>query len=166
MANSIKKLIKSPFLFAHIGQILFMLKIGKLTDYAVLILSQMARSPAATLSASSLAEQLSLTVPTVSKILKMLAEANLLKSTRGAEGGYYLARPAGAITIAEILAAMEGAVAMTECCSTNNQCTLSSLCVMEENWKTINRVIYTVLNEFTLNDMLAPLTLKGVTIHG
>ncbi len=71
-----------------------MLKIGKMTDYAMLVLSTMAKNPDSVLSAASLADMLNLSVPTVSKILKILGEAGLVSSVRGAEGGYHLGRPA------------------------------------------------------------------------
>ncbi|MBV9576035.1 MAG: SUF system Fe-S cluster assembly regulator [Gammaproteobacteria bacterium] len=134
-----------------------MLRIGKLTDYALLIISQMAREPHAILSAASLAERLHLTSPTVSKILKILSEAGIVSSVRGADGGYHLARLASDITVADIIIAMEGDLAMTACCETQDQCLLTS-CTMRENWQKINNMVHSLLASFTMLDMLTPLS--------
>jgi FeS assembly SUF system regulator len=142
-----------------------MLRIGKLTDYAMLILSQMARKPDSVLSASSLAELLHLGVPTVSKILKMLSDAGLVSSVRGAEGGYHLARSAATITVADIIVAMEGDLAMTECCESLGLCAIDSICTMKENWLQINKMVQALLGRFTIIDMLEPLQLQGSS-HG
>lgn len=139
-----------------------MLRIGKLTDYAMLIMSQMARHPDAVMSATMLAELLHLTVPTVSKVLKMLSDAGLVSSIRGAEGGYHLARLANTITVADIIAAMEGDLAMTECCESPGLCSIDSFCTMRENWLQINNMIHALLSKVTILDMLDPLVLKGL----
>lgn len=139
-----------------------MLRIGKLTDYALLIMTQMARHPDTILSATALAELLHLTVPTVSKILKILSEANLVNSVRGAEGGYHLARPAQTITVADIIAAMEGDLALTECCEMQGLCAIDGICTLRENWQHINRLVAALLGRFTLIDMLTPLTAKVI----
>lgn len=142
-----------------------MLKIGKLTDYALLILSEMAKCPTRLMSAAYLAETLHLTIPTVSKILKILAEATLVKSTRGAEGGYKLARSAAEINLAEVIAGMEGELALTECCETTNLCALGSMCTLQENWRKINTMVHALLAKFTILDMLEPLDKTGSN-HG
>lgn len=136
-----------------------MLKIGKLTDYAVLILSQMAREPAAVLSATYLADMLHLSSPTVSKILKILADAGLVSSTRGVDGGYRLTRSGAHITVADIIASMEGELAVTECCECTSRCTIDSLCSMQENWQKINQMVQALLARVTIIDMLEPLSL-------
>ena len=134
-----------------------MLKIGKLTDYALLVMSQMAKNPHSILSASLLAEALHLSSPTVSKILKMLADANLVTSVRGAEGGYRLAKPATKITVADVISAMEGELAMTECCESTSLCAIDSMCTMRENWRKINKMVHALLAKFTIIDMTEPL---------
>lgn len=138
-----------------------MLRIGKLTDYAILVVSQMAREPLSVLSASTLADTLHLNVPTVSKILKMLSDANLVQSVRGADGGYHLAKEAAAITIADIIVAMEGELALTECCETSGLCGIDYMCTLRENWLKINGMISTMLAQVSIKDMLEPLSLKG-----
>jgi len=134
-----------------------MLRLGKLTDYAMLILSHLAQMPTSILSATMIADTLHLTVPTVSKILKMLSDAGLVSATRGAEGGYRLIRPAAEISIADVIAAMEGGLAMTECCDSISHCTIASMCTMKENWKKINKMVYSLLDGISVVDMLMPL---------
>ncbi|BBI62739.1 hypothetical protein HSBAA_40450 [Vreelandella sulfidaeris] len=85
-----------------------MLKLSRLTDYAAVVMAQIARHAHASHAAADLAEAVQLPHPTVSKTLKMLARAGLLVSQRGAQGGYRLARPASQITAADIIAAIEG----------------------------------------------------------
>src|SRR3990167_8910674 len=115
-----------------------MLRIGKMTDYALLIIGRLAKSPHAMLSATMLAEELHLNVPTVSKILKTLSESKLVHAMRGAEGGYQLPRLPQQITVAEVVAAMEGRLAITECCEKAGLCTIDAFCTLKENWKKIN----------------------------
>lgn len=139
-----------------------MIRIGKLTDYAMLILSQMAKEPDSILSATALADALHLTSPTVSKILKILTDAKIVGSVRGAEGGYHLAKPASSITVADIIAAMEGELAMTECCESANLCAIDSMCTLRENWRKINTMVHSLLARFTILDMLEPLAENGI----
>lgn len=135
-----------------------MIRIGKLTDYSMLILSHMAKAPDTVLSATSLAEHLHLSAHTVSKILKILNDANLVNSIRGAEGGYHLARDADKITVADVIAAMEGGISMTECCDSKPLCTIDSFCTMRSNWRKINKMVHALLTQYTIVDMTRPIT--------
>ena len=139
-----------------------MLRIGKLTDYALLIMSQMAKKQEMLLSTTQLAEMLHLPLPTVSKILKMLSDAHLVSSQRGAEGGYRLAKNPVEITVADIIAAMEGALSVTECCEGFGRCAIDSSCMIRENFRVINKKIQALLAQFTIIDLLKPLSLRGV----
>lgn len=146
-----------------------MLRISKLTDYATVIMSYLALDPNGVWSATRIAKAISLAVPTVSKILKILSEAGLLKSFRGTGGGYQLARSTQEITLAEVVIAIEGNLAMTECCANNGVCALDSLCAIKENWQIINKIILNALERVTIHDMthsLAghPLELRGIPI--
>ena len=142
-----------------------MLRIGKMTDYAMLILSAMAKDPDAVMSATFLAEGLRLSVPTVSKILKILADSALVSSVRGADGGYRLDKPAAEISVAAVIEAMEGDLAMTECCESANLCSLGSQCDMQDNWRKINGLIKALLSRLSILDMVGPLSLEGL-LHG
>ncbi len=136
-----------------------MLRIGKLTDYALLILSFMAKTNAV-MSAPSLAKMLHLKLPTVSKILKMLADADLVASRRGADGGYQLARAADQISVADVLVAMEKGVVLTECCSKLKLCNIASVCATRENWIKINQMVHTLLSKLSIIQMTAPLSVQ------
>lgn len=140
-----------------------MLRISKLADYALLVMSQMAKTPGAVLSATELAEALHLNTPTISKVLKMLGDAQLVNSVRGAEGGYHLAREPHKITVAEIIKAIEGDLAVTECCHSRGRCAIDSLCMMRENWIKINQMIGGLLDRVTILDMLKPLSIQGLS---
>jgi len=139
-----------------------MLRIGKLTDYAMVLVSHLARTQGVQ-SATTLADEVHLSAATVSKILKILSEANLVKSVRGAEGGYLLAKPAAEISLVDIITAMEGEFAVTECCEMTNQCMLNTTCSLRENWRKINKVVQTMLSGLTILDMLEPLSLSRLT---
>lgn len=139
-----------------------MLKIAKLTDYAVLILSELARTPNQHTSATTLADVLHLTPPTVSKILKMLADSALVTSVRGAEGGYQLARAAASINLVQIIEAMEGGVVVTACCEQESLCQIKSRCTAKDNWRTINKAIKAMLSKLSILDMQQPLVLEGL----
>jgi len=132
-----------------------MLRVTKFTDYATVVLSAMAAEATAVLSASELAERAGLEVPTVSKLLKPLAQAGLVEGFRGANGGYRLARPANAISLIEIVEAMEGPVGMTECSVHGGNCGIEDQCGVRANWRRINDVVAEALRSVTLAQMLS-----------
>ena len=104
-------------------------------------------------------------LPTVRKVLKSLSQAGLLKSERGAQGGYNLTRNPKSISIAEIITAIEGPIALTECVSDENHCEQESHCSVQTNWTRINNAVFHALDEVKLSDMLVP-QLSGVSpIH-
>jgi len=133
-----------------------MLRVTKLTDYATVVLTVLAAHPDAVLSASELAEQAGLEMPTVAKVLKPLAAAGLVTGFRGANGGYRLTRPATTITLVEIVEAMEGPLAMTECSVQNGLCELEHNCGVRTNWRRINDVVAEALGSVSLAQMLQP----------
>ncbi len=133
-----------------------MLRVTKLTDYATVVLTALAARPAEVLSAAGLAEQAGLETPTVSKVLKPLAQAGLVEGFRGVNGGYRLARAADAITLVEIVEAMEGPLGMTECSLHAGACGIESSCGVRASWRRINDVVAEALRAVTLADMLAP----------
>lgn len=137
-----------------------MLRISKLTDYATVILSFLALEGERVLSATHIAREIHLSPPTVSKILKMLWQAGLVNSFRGTGGGYKLAKSASEITIADVVSAIEGQFAMTECSSGKNLCALDAMCGIKENWQIINGVILKALSGLTLADMTNTVSLK------
>ena len=133
-----------------------MLRVSKLTDYATVVMTCLATEGDSLLSAQALAERARLEVPTVSKLLKQLAQAELVVSTRGINGGYRLAREPQAITIADIVTAMEGPIGMTECSAHAGLCDHESHCGVRVNWRRINQAIAGALESVTLADMIKP----------
>lgn len=133
-----------------------MIRITKLTEYAMLILSHMAKESGSTLSATYLAEMLNLTAPTVSKILKLLAEAGFVQSVRGSDGGYHLAVEPEKISVAAVIGAMEGELAMTECCNDMSLCEMATFCTMRDNWRKINGLVKKLLDGYSVIDITRP----------
>ncbi len=127
---------------------------NKLTDYGILLLTRLATSPEGGTSARELAEETRIPLPTVGKILKILLKEGLLVSHRGTKGGYALSRPSVEITVAEIIRALEGPIAMTEC--EENRCELESGCPTRSHWKVVNKTILGALQNLTLREMTRP----------
>lgn len=127
-----------------------MLRISRLTDYATVILAALAEAPERVQTSACLAEQTKLALPTVSKLLKQLQRAGLVASTRGLRGGYQLARPATEISAADILDALEGPFAITDCASGHGQCELEKSCRVGNAWQRLNITIRRSLREVSL----------------
>nr|WP_305891300.1 SUF system Fe-S cluster assembly regulator [Methylomonas sp. SURF-1] len=132
------------------------MRLSKLTDYATVILSYMARETDRLHGAFELAEVTGIAQPTVSKILKILTKARVVVSVRGAKGGYALARDPGRITVATVITALEGPIALTECSASHKGCDQASGCRIQGNWDLINRKIANALESITLADMVSP----------
>lgn len=130
-----------------------MLRMSKLTDYGTMVLAQLAASDTDWTTAGQVAGATHLGPPTVSKLLKSLVHAGLVVSSRGVQGGYALARPAATISAAEILDALEGPVAITECSSSTGGCDLESYCRVGSAWQRINSSIRKALEGITLADL-------------
>lgn len=134
-----------------------MLRISKLTDYGTMILVHLALQKKGELnSASDVAAGTHLALPTVQKLLKLLARHGLVDSVRGAGGGYRLSRAPSGISAAEILAALEGPFGITECSTTDSRCELESGCPVGSAWQRINRGIHHALDEVTLAELASP----------
>lgn len=132
-----------------------MIRLSRLADYGVVLTTYLARQPEKWLTASELASATMLPLPTVAKVLKLLAQDGVVGSHRGIKGGYTLARPPREITVADIVAALDGPIALTECVGTEG-CGIESLCPTRVNWQTINRAVTEALASVTLADMAAP----------
>jgi FeS assembly SUF system regulator len=130
-----------------------MLRMSKLTDYGTVVLAHLAISGTTWSTAGSVAGATHLSRPTVSKLLKKLARSGLVVSERGAHGGYALARAPERISAAEILDALEGPVAITECSATDGACDLQRFCQVGHAWQRINRSIRRALQDVTLADL-------------
>ncbi len=109
------------------------------------------------LSAHALAERSHLELPTVSKVLKLLVKMNLVDSYRGASGGYSLERAAQNISVAEIIAAIEGPIAMTECSVEEGLCAQEAICSLRGNWQRISFAVAKAMEGVSLAEMAKPL---------
>jgi FeS assembly SUF system regulator len=135
-----------------------MIRITRFTDYGIVLLTHFARRPEPlTRNAPELAAASHLPLPTVSKILKILARDGLLVPHRGAKGGFSLARSPHEITVADIINALEGPIALTECNAHGaDRCSIESLCPVSTNWRRINRAVLDALSGLTLAEMASP----------
>lgn len=154
-----------------------MLRMTKLTDYGFVLLSYLARNEAPLVkdraqsnrdhqtsdkdngsnclhTSRGLAEDCSLPLPVVGKILKQLTKAGILTSTRGVKGGYGLARKPSEINAAEVISALEGPIAITQCSEhTNGSCDISDNCEVGGHWQQINSALYRTLEAITLAEL-------------
>jgi len=140
-----------------------MIRLGKLTDYGLLLMGEIARSPRTELhTARDLAAKCKLPLPTVSKVLKTLLQSRLLISHRGTRGGYSLVREPRAIAITDIISALEGPLALTECSMDVSACDLEPSCPMKDNQRIINQVIHGALAKVMLSDLIRPMLVTAV----
>ncbi|MDA1099708.1 MAG: SUF system Fe-S cluster assembly regulator [Proteobacteria bacterium] len=132
-----------------------MIRLNKMTDYAVVMLSHMAGDHGKVVTAARIALDSGVPLPSVSKLLKQLGKANILISHRGAGGGYSLGRAAKNISVAEIVTALEGPIALTACIDgADTSCGSLPLCAMSGHWNQVNRAIEGALQGVSLADMM------------
>lgn len=141
-----------------------MIRLGKLTDYGLLLMTCMARHPEDSLhTARDLSAESRLPLPTVSRLLKQLHHGGFLVSHRGVRGGYSLARDSQAISVAEIVTVLEGPIALTECSSdVAGSCELERRCPMKSNQRVISQAVRGALESVTLADLIQPLQLTVI----
>ena len=137
-----------------------MLKISRLADYATRILFLLAGSSGQRFSANQVSKETQIGIATVSKVLKLLHQAQLVNSELGVNGGYQLARLPEMIPVAEIIAAIDGRLAMTECSKDENSCVHNNICEVRSHWRLINHIVLNVLQNLTLADMRRPQALE------
>ena len=130
-----------------------MIRLSRLADYGIVIVTHLARHPDRQQNAPEIALATSIPQPVASKVLKVLARAGLLASHRGARGGYGLARPAGAITVADVVEAVDGPIALTTCLEEVNDCGIEALCPARANWQRVNDAIREALRGVTVAEM-------------
>lgn len=148
-----------------------MLRITKLSDYAIVILTDLAVPPDprsgttfVTQAARDIAARTSIPQPTVSKVLKLLARAGVVLSERGKKGGYRLARLPREISLVDVIDAVEGQIAVTECTTETSSCELEGNCAVEANWVRINDVVRRALAGVSLAEMGRPLAPAFVSL--
>jgi FeS assembly SUF system regulator len=134
-----------------------MIRMNKLTDYGIVLLTHLARQRAGPIhSARDLADASHLPAPTVNKLLKKLSQARLLTSQRGVNGGYTLAKDPAQISVAEVINALEGPIGMTECSSVAGLCSLEPTCPNRSGWRNISEAIRDTLQKLSLQDIAQP----------
>ena len=143
-----------------------MIRITREADYGILLMTILAQANGQPRSAATLAEQRRLPLPMVSKILKTLARAGLLISQRGAQGGYSLARASAEISAADIISALDGPIAITECLTdAHDGCSRQDYCEVSSHWPRINHAIYTALQSISLEAMSRPDPSRPLRFH-
>jgi FeS assembly SUF system regulator len=130
------------------------LRISKLTDYGTVLLANLAANRDSVCSAADVANATGIAVPTVSKLLKSLGRSGLVISTRGANGGYQLAKEPRDISAADIIDALEGPVSITECSASDSQCEHEGNCSVGGAWQKVNIAIRRALDDVSLDDLI------------
>lgn len=132
-----------------------MIRISRLSDYAVLVMCTVAHSNGRLSTTQELSQLTHLGEPTVSKVLKKLVKAELLISVRGAKGGYKLAQTPKETSITDIIAAIDGPIAVTNCIEgSGHECAIESLCESRRGWQKVNHAIHSALKDVALSDFL------------
>lgn len=138
-----------------------MLRMSKLADYAFIILAQMMVAPEENWAASALAEKTTLPLPTVAKLMKLLAKGQIVSAQRGASGGYRLAMNATCLSVVHVIEAVDGPISLTECSGDlieNHNCACAMgthVCPVKESWKRVNRAIMEALSTVKLSEFAA-----------
>ena len=141
-----------------------MFKLNRMTDYAIVVLGVLAHRQGEIMAAAQLSELTGVNQPTVAKVAKTLVSAELLNTQRGAHGGYRLVRPAGMISLVQIVEAMEGPIAVNDCVDgAQAPCMVSNCCFMSRNWNRVNLVVRNALNDVSLEDLIDPAQLFAPT---
>ena len=133
-----------------------MIILSKLADYGVIVATHLALTPDRQENAASVAVATRLPLATVAKLLKALAHAGVVTATRGATGGYRLARPASAISVAEVVAAIDGDIGLTQCSVHVEDCERTAYCSTRPHWTAINRAVGEALAAVSLDEMISP----------
>ncbi len=142
-----------------------MFRLSKITDYGIVILADLARREAElgletpcheSFTAREIAEHVTLPIPVVSKVLKALARAGILDSQRGSKGGYALASRPEEINVADMITALDGPLALTQCSAGPSLCDHETSCAVRTPWQVINQVVHNALSSITLSDLINP----------
>jgi FeS assembly SUF system regulator len=135
---------------------LSMLRIGKLTDYGLVVLNQLALAGAVKQSTYDISHATGLTVPTVRKVMKAIVDAGLVIAQRGSKGGYRIARAPTQISVLDVVQAFEGPISLTECSADDNTWEITESCSLASNLTGINDLLLRVLGDITLDDIRNP----------
>lgn len=143
-----------------------MLKLSKLTDYGIVLLSYFAHnSEKQPFSARHLSKESRIPLPTVTKLLKMLTNTGLLNSEIGRNGGYSLVKRPHEMSLGKVISLLEGPLALTECSDKHGRCKIDGDCPVRNNWRKINRVVMKALDLLTIEDMSNPMTTQLIKVE-
>jgi len=131
-----------------------MIILSKLADYGVIVASHLAAHPERQMTAGALAAETRLPRATVAKVLKTLAHAGIVAGARGAQGGYRLARVASGISIADVVAAIDGQIGVTQCSIHAPSCERTAFCPTRPHWQRVNEIVGTALAAVSLAEMV------------
>ncbi|WP_156255420.1 SUF system Fe-S cluster assembly regulator [Sandarakinorhabdus oryzae] len=133
------------------------MRLTNLADYAVVVMAAAAREPGAKLSAARVAELTAIPSPTVAKLMGTLARGGLLTASRGVSGGFTLARDPTAISVAQVVEAVDGPIALTSCAGGDvHDCAMEGHCAIRGHWGPINQAVRGALAAVTLADLVQP----------
>lgn len=133
-----------------------MIRVGKMADYAIVILEHLGRHRRQKQSVDSIAQGTRLATATVRKVMNQLVNAELVNSHRGPHGGYELAKPLAAISLLDAISAIEGPMALTDCCAEAPDCDLLEGCDLREKWPSINHILEDTLRNISVSDLIHP----------
>lgn len=130
-----------------------MLRLSKLTDYAVVVLLRLGQTDSVQ-TTPGLSAATGVPEPTVAKVLKSLATADIVTSMRGAHGGYRLASGLDQLSVADVIAAIDGPIALTACVDGGSGlCDVQSTCGVRGRWNVVNEAIRSGLESISLADL-------------
>jgi FeS assembly SUF system regulator len=132
-----------------------MIRLSRLTDYAIVIVAELARQPGQLQAATEIADRTKIPEPTVAKVLKILARSDVLQSARGVNGGYLIARALDQISIGEVIEAMNGPLSLTSCVEGSvENCSIADHCLLRGRWDPVNLAIKNAFASIKLSDMI------------
>ncbi len=132
-----------------------MIRLSRLTDYAIVVVAELSRTSSTLQTASNLADRTHIPEPTVAKVLKILTRGSVVESARGVNGGYMITRALNDITIGEVIEAMNGPLTLTACVDDDDSdCEIATHCLMKGRWNPVNAAIRTAFASVKLSDMI------------
>jgi FeS assembly SUF system regulator len=140
-----------------------MLKISRLADYGTVLMHALTKNESSKLNAKQLADSSRVPLPTVSKLLKQLCEAGLVESERGVQGGYRLSRSPEHISVSDVISAIDGGIALTDCALSETTCSLIDHCELRGNWQYINEQVSHLLSQISILDMQKTMQLESIS---
>ncbi len=139
------------------------MRLSSFADYAVVVMAAAARhAPGTKLSATMLSAETGVPLPTAQKLMGKLAGAGLLASTRGAAGGFELARATDAVSLADIIEAVEGPIALTSCVDDlRHDCALEQACKVKPHWGVVNEAVRGAFSAVSLASLSSPSAVRA-----